>query len=148
MPVLNFKPQFREHIESGRKRHTIRAKRKFPCKPGQILYLYTGLRKKGAALIGRYPCVKVEEIEIFTIGGSTHPVIRIDGQTLDRSELERLAFFDGFLNYMEMMRFWDGRLPFQGHVIHWDFEHPVAAKVKRHRKTVPLGHSQGTNAAP
>jgi len=50
MGLLNFKMQFRPKIESGEKRHTIRATRSRPWKVGEKLHLYTGLRQKGAKL--------------------------------------------------------------------------------------------------
>jgi hypothetical protein len=109
-------------ILSGEKQHTIRAVRANPDKPGNTLHLYTGLRQKGARLLMRVPCVKVEEIEIWSHGRAWEEprfYVRIDGNHLDESEREALAVRDGFSNFAEMMKFWDGRLPFRGHIIHW-----------------------------
>ncbi len=125
MGLYNFQDRFVPFILDGRKRHTIRAKRKNPDKPGNTLYLYRGLRRKGAKLLMRVPCVKVQEILIDT-PYPDHEVmlpwdvtVTIDGVGLGADELERLASADGFRSWEEMVCFWDGRLPFEGHIIHW-----------------------------
>ena len=46
MGLYNFRERFAPFILSGKKTHTIRAVRIHPDKPGNILYLYTGLRTK------------------------------------------------------------------------------------------------------
>lgn len=123
MGLYNFQERFVPKIMSGDKRHTIRATRANPDKPGNILHLYTGLRQKGAKLLMRVPCVKVEEIEIKdgVFFDEHHASIAIDGVKLDCSEREALARRDGFADLEEMIQFWRGRLPFKGHIIHWRF---------------------------
>ena len=124
MGLYNFKKQFAPFILEGSKTHTIRAMRAHPEKPGNMLHLYTGLRQKGATLLFRAPCVKVEEIEIEEIAEILQVpvhVVRVDGESLDRGECEALARRDGFRDFTEMMKFWDGRLPFKGHIIHWNY---------------------------
>jgi hypothetical protein len=116
MGLYNFQERFVPFILDGRKTHTIRAPRANPDKPGNMLHLYTGLRHKGARLLMRVPCVKVEEI---VITDTPLPRISIDGILLDLDEEETLARRDGFQNFAEMMQFWNGRLPFSGQVIHW-----------------------------
>ncbi len=133
MPVLNFKPQFVPYILDGTKLHTIRAKRKRPIKPGDRLFLYTGLRQKGAKLLMETSCSSVENIDIFILSGDMktgHLVIRVQNRPLDADEQARLAWLDGFRpprstmdnpgNSMDlMMQFWNGRLPFNGQIIYW-----------------------------
>jgi hypothetical protein len=114
MGLYNFKSQFVPKILAGEKTHTIRAVRANPDKPGNTLHLYTGLRHKGAQLLMRAQCSKVEAIEISPEGD-----ILIDGTELGEDEIEQLARRDGFESHAEMMRFWEGRLPFTGHIIHW-----------------------------
>lgn len=123
MGLYNFQPRFVPFILSGEKTHTIRATRANPDKPGNTLHLYTGLRHKGAKLLMRTPCVKVEEIEIQDgiFFDENHASVTIDGIKLDRSEREALAVRDGFPNFEEMIQFWRGRLPFKGQIIHWRF---------------------------
>lgn len=121
MGLYNFQKRFVPKILSGEKQHTIRAIRANPDKPGNTLHLYTGLRQKGARLLMRVPCVKVEEIEIRAgiFFDENHASVTIDGVKLDREEREALARRDGFSNFEEMIHFWRGRLPFKGHIIHW-----------------------------
>src|SRR5438309_8227967 len=120
MGLYNFQSRFVSKILSGAKTHTIRALRTNPDKPGNVLHLYTGLRQKGAKLLMRVPCVKVEQISIDSRSGDpAHCRLEIDGQFLDRSEKELLARRDGFANFAEMLEFWKDRLPFRGHIIHW-----------------------------
>jgi hypothetical protein len=53
MPALSFMQMFRPKIESGFKRHTIRAERAIPIKPGDLLVLYTGMRTRSCRFIFR-----------------------------------------------------------------------------------------------
>lgn len=127
MGLYNFQLRFAEPILSGRKTHTIRAVRAHPDKPGNILYLYIGLRTKNAKLLMTSPCTKVQEIHIYEPSPQepwrrihlAAPTVEIDGIGLDRSEIELLARRDGFRDFDEMIAFWNGRLPFHGHIIHW-----------------------------
>lgn len=128
MGLYGFKPQFVPRILDGSKTHTIRAPRKIQDKPGKTMHLYTGLRQKGAKLLMRVPCVRVEGIFIdagTSLRGKTHINIEVAGQTLDDSEMNALARRDGFDDLAHMMRFWEGNLPFAGHIYHWDFERRV-----------------------
>lgn len=115
--LLNFKKQFVPFILDGSKTHTIRACRASDPKVGETLHCYTGLRQKGAQLLGRWPCVKVEEIRINVDRGSMS--VRVDGVDLDAGERELLAQRDGFKSLAEMMLYWVDALPFSGLVIHW-----------------------------
>src|ERR1700677_4941422 len=96
MPLLNFQPQFVDPIRAKRKMHTIRADRKIPIKVGDKLYLYSGLRHKGAFRILDQPvrCTRVQGIEIKEIG--TVKFVFVDGETLMPEECETLAKADGF----------------------------------------------------
>jgi hypothetical protein len=113
MGLYDFKPQFVAKILAGEKTHTIRATRANPDKPGNTLHLYTGLRQKGARLLMRVECTRVEEITI------REEYVCVDGVILHDDELELLCRRDGFPNSVEFMRFWEGRLPFTGHIYHW-----------------------------
>lgn len=103
-------------ILSGAKRHTIRATRSRRTVVGEICHLYTGLRQKGATLLGRYPCCRVEDIEIEIDGA-----IAVNGIYLSVDECESLARCDGFRDFLEFEEFWDGRRPFSGQIVHWKF---------------------------
>jgi uncharacterized protein YqfB (UPF0267 family) len=117
MGLYNFKKRFVPAILAETKTHTIRAERKHRDKPGDWMHLYTGLRQKGAQLLMRRQCVKVEQIVINESGN-----IVIDGEMLTQSEMDLLARRDGFESHADMMSFWEGRLPFTGHVYHWHTE--------------------------
>jgi hypothetical protein len=121
MGLYNFQSRFVPKVLSGEKTHTIRAIRANPDKPGSTLHLYTGLRHKGAKLLMRAECMKVEVIEIDACGHECNcdPFVAIDGVELSGSEREGLAQRDGFSSFDEMLDFWAGRLPFKGHVVHW-----------------------------
>lgn len=126
MPLLNFQRQFVDPIRRGVKAHTIRADRKIPIKPGDLLYLYCGARTKSCFRILEQPvtCTKVEIILILGPREIITGVLRAGedastGHRLDQDEAERLAVADGFPDLTRMMAFWDGRLPFKGQIIHW-----------------------------
>ena len=134
MPLLNFKPQFVEPIRSGRKHHTIRATRAIPIKRGDNLYLYTGLRHKGAfrILAGPVVCTKVQSI---TIKIAIEDAVEIDGERLSLDECETLARADGFDSWSAMREFWQNThgevkpagvdqwqtvcVDFKSQIIHW-----------------------------
>ena len=118
MPLLNFKKQFIPFIRAKTKCHTIRAERKHPVKVGDKLYLYCGLRQKGAYRILPEPviCSRVESIEI---DARTSRMVTVGGVPLEYDERETLAVADGFRDWNEMLAFWEGRLPFKGSIIHW-----------------------------
>lgn len=131
MGLYNFQARFVPFIRSGEKKHTIRAVRAHPDKPGNVLYLYTGLRTKEAKLIKRVECVKVETIEIHGYSPTESGEVIIEGVTLSNDEREAFALRDGFqpsavakgrgqlTAWANMLFFWDGRLPFKGQIIHW-----------------------------
>lgn len=125
MPALNFKPQFVEPIRHGTKRHTIRATRKVPVKRGDKLYLYCGLRHKGAFRILPEP-VTCSMVESIKINAETTGMVELGGVPLTYDEREQLAVADGFANWDEMLAFLEGRLPFVGQIIHWKL--PEAAQ--------------------
>jgi hypothetical protein len=117
MGLYNFQKRFVPLILDGRKTHTIRALRGYPDKPGNTMHLYTGLRQKGAKVLMRVQCVRVETILITASGG-----VRIEGVYLSPDEREALARRDGFETYAEMLTFWrepKNRLPFRGQIFHW-----------------------------
>jgi hypothetical protein len=113
MGIYNFKSRFVDKILSGEKTHTIRAIRVHPDKPGNTLHLYTGLRHKGARLLMRATCIKVQKVELRATS------VWIDGELMFSDECELLARRDGFENFVELWKFWEDRLPFEGHIIHW-----------------------------
>lgn len=132
--LLGFKKRFIPFVEEGSKTHTIRAKLKRGSRQaGEICHCYTGLRQKGARLLGRWKCLKVEPILIFE--GRDHAVSVIIGDVeLSADEKNALAWRDGFRGrgkeqaFSEMVDYWAslhpqaGPLEFQGDLIHWQYE--------------------------
>jgi hypothetical protein len=119
MGLYNFEDRFVPFILDGRKTHTIRAARRYPDQPGDVMHLYNRLRTKGARLLMRVPCIEVREILISQL----HPPgIFIDECGLCRDEVEQLARADGFESWKDMAEFWRPRaMPFVGTINHWDF---------------------------
>jgi hypothetical protein len=144
--LLGFHSRFVPMVLDGSKQHTIRAERKIAPKVGEICHCYTGLRTKGARLLGRWPCVKVEEVNIYAEAGGTLGVTitagrhgnRIDDwRQLSMDERNALAWVDGFRSsgrrkaFAEMSAYWlnmhgktGGPLEFFGHIIHWKWSKP------------------------
>jgi len=116
MPAYNFQEQFAEDIEVGRKRQTIRRKRKRPTRPGDTLYLYTGLRTKRCRKLREAVCKSVVGITI-----SPAFVVTLGGLRLYWSDATRLAQDDGFNNLVDFCRFFERHygLPFGGELIKW-----------------------------
>ena len=126
-------------MEEGSKTHTIRARRKIRPKPGETCHCYTGLRQKGARLLGRFLLVRVQEIIIRRIERPGVPLcVEIDGEQLSPDEANIFFYRDGFRPefYTGKLRlqaflypsiemaaeFWkDRESTFVGDLIHWEF---------------------------
>lgn len=125
--LLGFKRRFAPFVEDGSKTHTIRSERKNAPRPGETCHCYVDPRQKTMRLLGRFPCVKVEPIEIYERGDGTFGVV-IAGEELTPDEKDALAWRDGFRSlrrgqFMEMAEFWmkvhaDGRPVFFSRVNH------------------------------
>lgn len=115
MPAINFKECFVDDIISGKKRCTIRKKRKNLIKKGDLLYLYAGMRTKDCRLLLKTFCNSITNITI------TKTKIRIDGIVLDPLQRELLANEDGFLSIQGFLCFFENfyELPFSGQLIKW-----------------------------
>lgn len=119
MPLLGFKKRFAPAVESGDKRQTMRALRKDrrDPKPGDTLYLYTGLRTKRCHELGIEKCTAVKPITV------TPDTIRLDGKLLDRAARNAFAIADGFGSFDEMIDWMAseaGReFPWSGIVVYW-----------------------------
>ncbi len=139
--LLGFQKRFEKKIRTKQKRHTIRAKRKRRPHVGEVCHCYTGLRRKGARLLGRWLCVKIQDIQIYRRGDGTLGVV-IDRLEVLFDELDPLARSDGFQDFADMTAFWlaehsdrQGNIDFHGDMIHWDPDRPQPGpnKAKRRR---------------
>ncbi len=106
MPALNFKV-FIDKIESGEKCQTIRQQYKRPIKPGDKLYLYTGMRTKNCRKLGEAVCDSVEEIRMYTWNkividrkrGESIILPNDNWTYMSIEEMESLAKADGFNSF-------------------------------------------------
>lgn len=133
MGAYNFKAQFVPFVKNGTKRHTIRARRRHPDRPGSTFYGFHGMRTQHCEKLIEAPVLRLEDIKIY------RAQIWIEGEELGASEKDLLAWRDGF-RYPEqplypkacfelMLRFWvkeHGDIDFAGDIIHWDYERRVA----------------------
>lgn len=135
--LLGFKHRFEPFILAGTKQHTIRGYRKNPPRVGQMCDCYVDARRPTMRLLGRWPCVKLQDIIITGSGYPDSTFIRIAGVPLDEDEREALAWADGFRcdePFDEMLTFWrkehgKGKpLEFYGQIIHWRWDKEGLAK--------------------
>jgi hypothetical protein len=119
MPAINFQRRFAEMIRSGTKHHTIRRKRKYPIKPGDVLKLYTGMRTKSCELIMEAPCTRVVPVMILP----ACELVRLDGKVLSQMETVMFASRDGFPDVYQFFEFFKQYhtdiLMFDLEVIYW-----------------------------
>lgn len=119
MPAYNFKSIFADAVESGEKYTTIRQPRKNPTKPGDTLYLYTGLRTKQARLLRTEKCVSVTPFTYLE-----NYVFKIGERVLSVNEMHKLAKIDtvGLWSLSMFMNFFYETygLPFYGELITWE----------------------------
>jgi len=122
MPAINFQKQFADAVQAGEKCQTIRAIRKdkrLPCKPGDTIALYTGMRTKACRKLIDVECIAVLPIEIQSA------VVRIEDGWIrfgeDGRDLDEFARADGFANWFEMSSWFlkTHGTPFRGHLIKW-----------------------------
>jgi hypothetical protein len=129
MALLGFKKCFALNVQLGKKRQSIRAKRKHPIKVGERLYLYTGLRTKAARKLGEGVAIFVEEIKIeqCNAGGEHLTSVEVAGQRLLPTEITELAIADGFPDAVAFLKFFaeEHTGDFVGDLIKWKPENLV-----------------------
>jgi hypothetical protein len=137
MSQYNFRSSFVPYIENGEIQLTVRTKRKRQLCPGELLYLYTGLRTPRSKLIFRATCKKVQSIIVRPPkDGENDADVQVDGIVLSPHEMDLLARLGGFSSFAAMMHFWDGKSVFEGDVIHWDYSSRVGNNPKPFRNRV------------
>lgn len=119
MPAYNFKKQFADLVESGKKRQTIRKLRKRPTVAGDKLFLYTGMRTKRCMLLMKTTCalvfpitIQVDERVIFW-GDAAEVMPKLTAKCFVQA--------DGFVNFDDFFEFFWTTYgnEFQGQVIYW-----------------------------
>lgn len=117
MPALNFQKRFVRLVESGEKRQTIRAYRRDgrDPKPGDTLYLFTGMRTKRCRRLREVECVA--RFRIFI----DHHDLQIDNRRCGASEADDIAKMDGFENWPELVAAIEKMhgVPFDGLMFRW-----------------------------
>jgi hypothetical protein len=103
MPAYNFLSQFAESVEDGRKRQTMRPKRKRPTVPGDTLYLYTGMRTKQCRKLREVDCLDVQPVEIEPT------FIKLGKDILGTGGMWALARADGFETLRDFYDFFEER---------------------------------------
>jgi hypothetical protein len=116
MPSLNFKARFAPLVENQGKRQSIRRPRLRPIRPGDLLYLYTGMRTAACRRLGIGRCTETQGIEIWADG------ILLAGVALSPQDSLALAEADGFASVAEFLDFFRSvhGLPFTGTLLRWE----------------------------
>ncbi len=116
MPSLGFQRRFVPLIRQGKKKQTLRAYRRDrrDPRPGQTLFLFSGMRTIHCFLIRKVLCKSVFPVEI-----RYHEGVRVAHGS--PCKVERLARLDGFKNGAELFEFLEKThgLPFRGLLIRW-----------------------------
>ena len=116
MPAINFRKEFVDLVESGKKRQTIRPLGKRRFKAGDKLYLYFGQRTKSCRKLAEVKCVSVDHIRIYP----DYRDVIINGQALNLLQIDDLALADGFedrAHFFSFFRYYGD--DFEGQVIKW-----------------------------
>lgn len=111
--LLGFKKRFAEPILIGTKVHTLRDRRKLDPKPGETLYMYTGLRTNNCELItdkerliGKQKAWIKITYHLGDIFYPDHLKVCIDGRALSVEEVDQFVRFDGFTDWLDFAWFW------------------------------------------
>ena len=106
------------------KRQTIRLCRKRPTKPGDTLYLYTGLRTKSCIKLGQVECKDVYRVRLFRVKEKLWLSYPDSPYWISREGVGLLDYWaqqDGFQTVAEMIGWFEKThgLPFTGELITW-----------------------------
>jgi hypothetical protein len=116
MPAYNFRRHFTDLILSGAKNCTIRPPRqRRPTRPGDTLYLFTGMRTRECQRLRTAICLSVAPISIDA------ERIVLAGRPLDQQERHDLIRRDGFASGAEFYAFFRQQygLPAELELITW-----------------------------
>lgn len=130
MVALNFKAEFADDVEEGRKRRSIRSPRKDGRVPkkGEPAHLFTGMRTKKCRKLRLATVTRVRPVEI------DHTGVKLEGRALFAGDAPAyqgapdpeaydgdFARADGFDSFSDMAD-WFAKthgLPFKGNLIEW-----------------------------
>jgi len=121
MVAFNFKKQFADDVETGRKFSTIREK--IRCKPGDNVQLYTGMRTKNCRKLREDVCTGAGSILINRnkAGAPYWSIREIWGDLELGWNGLCLHEIEGFKNVEDFVRFFEDQygLPFSGYIYQW-----------------------------
>ena len=128
--LLGFKARFAPFVEEGSKTHTIRAKRKIRPRVGETCHCYVNPRQKSMRLLGRFKCIRVEDLRIEVDVYKTTVRLFINGEYLSWDETEEFLWRDGFRGThmsacLQALEFWGDKLamgPMHSDIVHWKYE--------------------------
>jgi hypothetical protein len=117
--TLNFGRADARDVETGRRRQTLRARRKdgkVPA-PGDTLKLYVHLRTREARVIATVPVAFCQRVRILV----RERELIVDGAqlTYTRHEFARAEGFDGFEGLLAWLNLKHGGGDFEGFVVGW-----------------------------
>lgn len=117
MPAYNFKDRFAAAVATGKKKQTVRTRRRdgWTPKVGQPFTGYTRMRRQDCRKLVTSVITEVREVRINPAG------FFVDGVKLTEEQAHELARLDGFSSANEMVGWFletHGRY-FFGHLIRW-----------------------------
>lgn len=121
--VIGFKEKFKEPILKGAKIHTIREDAHNRWKQGRKIHMATGVRTKNYNQFYEDVCKSIQGIEITRVSDYLNDtIVTVDGRKLNLSEIQQLAWNDGFENLIDFWMWFNA--DFKGKIIHWtDFRY-------------------------
>lgn len=142
MALLGYKKRFVKPIQQLLKEWTIRDFRKIPIKPGERLYMYTGLRTKHCKKIGEAICRWTSQIIIHEDSvcidnyGDAGEFVSFGNDVNDYRSLDWFAAKDGFKDWDDLKAFWyqaHGKdcFPYTGEIIKFTKVRALPRKKKR-----------------
>lgn len=156
--LVGFRRRFAPLVWEGSKRQTIRLYRKtsrgelWLPRAGQLFHCYVDPRQKTMQRLGTWPCQTAEHIVI--VDRPKGMTVSIEGNRLKPSELDLLAWRDGFRPdgstwkrpgdaFLLMSDYWrrEAGSPFLGLVLHWLWDVET-------RNPQPPPFAQQTGVAP
>ena len=122
MPLYAFQERFAPMVQDGRKRQTIRARRKNRPKVGQMAFCYRGLRTQKAKKLGSWVIISVQEVSITRDSlwiGRFHLALDL----VPKKWMGEFARMDGFTDWPQMIQYFEPKgFPFEGDLIMWHWE--------------------------
>lgn len=109
--LIGFKARFATPILTGTKVFTLRKKRKLRPRPGEVMYMYTGLRTRYAQMItSREHLISIQTVRMTIrtgLPGGAHQLrITVDGRELSAPEIAGFAILDGFADLDDFVAHW------------------------------------------